>query len=360
MPCQPKTTRQPISRPLSASTVGARSLNTRRAFTLVELMIATTLGLLMVLAATRLFIASHTIYLTQDDAIRIHDTARFAIETIDRSVALAGFAEPGVMQSVDRSVASAVAPIAGLDNRSLKSTTPAIQSSVTQAVNGSDVLALHFAGSGAGDEGDGSITNCAGFSVGRADPAEDRPDRGWSIFYVARDHTGEPELYCKYRGKHAWATTAIARGVESFQVLYGVGQTADSIPIHFLNASQIDRLDSNLSLFGDTQEARHKEALNQSYWKKISQIKIALIVRGTLAVRGDKPTQRWNLFGDAYTTAYGNSDPGVHIDEADLPAATRHRLRKLFRANFQLRNVPASTAPAASAPAPVVDAASAS
>jgi type IV pilus assembly protein PilW len=324
---------------LPSTAIGlSNSLKARRAFTLVELLIATSLSLLMVLAATTLFVASRAIYLTQDDAIRVQDTARFALEIIGRSVAQAGFIDHGAAHASDGFAASTIAPIAGLDNRSLKSTAPAIHSPVAQTVNGSDVLALHFEGSGTGDEGDGSVTNCAGFSVGRADPAAGRVDRGWSIFYVAKDHTGEPELYCKYRGKNAWATAAIARGVESFQVLYGIGETSDAIPRHFLNASQIDRLDSDSSFAGAIDETRQDGTRGQTHWKKISQIKIALIVRGTQAVRSDQPAQRWNVFGDAYVEAHGDSDPGVHVDEADLPLATRHRLRKLFRADFQLRN----------------------
>ncbi len=314
------------------------SLTAHRAFTLVELLIATALSLLLVLAATTLFIGSRSIHLTQDDAIRLQDTARFAMETIGRSVVQAGFADAGAEQASDDFTVSAIAPVAGLDNRSLKSTMPALQSPVAQTVNGSDVLALHFAGSGASDEGDGSVINCAGFSVGRADPENGLPDRGWSIFYVAKDHTGEPELYCKYRGKNAWATAAIARGVESFQVLYGVGETSDSVPTHFINASQIDHLDSNLSQPGMISQARQQNLRDQTHWKKISQIKVALILRGSQAVRSDRPTQRWNVFGSAYAEAYGDSDPGVHVNEANLPLATRHRLRKLYRADFQLRH----------------------
>ena len=304
----------------------------------------------MVLASTTLFIASRNVHLTQDDAIRLQDTGRFAIETIGRAVAQAGFVDLEATLATDGGAASTIDPIAGLDNRSLKSTVPALQSPVAQTVNGSDVLAFHFAGSGDSDQGDGSVTNCAGFSVALADPADPadpadlsggRADRGWSIFYIAKDHTGVPELYCKYRGKKAWATTAIARGVESFQVLYGVGKTRDSAPTQFLTASQVDDLDRNLLLDGATDEARQQGTRRQSAWKKISQIKVALIVRGTLPVRGDLPTQHWNVFGDAYTGVAGDSDLGVQIDEANLPAATRHRMRKLFRADFHLRNTAA-------------------
>ena len=100
------------------------------------------------------------------------------------------YSDPSVKQQ-DISTPSAVA---GLDNRTLKSTTPEIRSPIAKAINGSDVLALHFSGSGDGPEGDGSVTNCAGFSVGRVDANTTGIDHGWSIFYIATDHTGEPEL----------------------------------------------------------------------------------------------------------------------------------------------------------------------
>lgn len=306
-------------------------------FGLIELLVAMALSLLLVLAASAVFIACRTMYLTQDDSVRLQDTGRFAIESIGRAVAQAGFVDAAVAHADD---AVSIAPIAGLDNRTLKSTSPAIQSPVAAAVNGSDVLALHFAGAGDGAEGDSAITNCAGFSVARTGEGEARADRGWSIFYVAKDHTGEPELYCKYRGKNAWATAAIARGVESFQVLYGIGDSSDSLPTRFLNASQIDGLDRALSLSGTTNEARSQDANRQTHWKKISQIKVALVVRGTLPIRADVPSRVWNLFGERYANATDTQeDPGVRFDERDVAPVTRNRLRKLFQADFRLRNV---------------------
>ncbi len=309
-------------------------------FSLLELLIAMALSLLMVLSATTIFITCRSIYLTQDDSVRVSDNGRFAIETIGRAVAQAGFADPG---GVHRTAALTIAPIAGLDNRSLKSTSPAIQSPVAQTVNGSDVLALHFNGSGNGDGGDGLVTNCAGFSVGRSDSDDMYTDRGWSIFYIAKDHTGEPELYCKYRGKNAWATAAIARGVESFQVLYGVGEGNDAVPTRFLSATQIDSLDRGLSLTDASARARSQGIQHHSIWKKISQIKVALLLRGSLPIRSDALAQRWDMFGAGY--AGDESDPGVHLDETDFAPSTRNRLRKLFRADFRVRNVALESMP---------------
>ena len=59
-------------------------------------------------------------------------------------------------------------------------------------------------------------------AFGVAVPHDEPMRRGWSIFYVAANGDGEAELRCKYRGASGWGADAIVRGVDSFQVLYGV------------------------------------------------------------------------------------------------------------------------------------------
>lgn len=307
----------------------------------LELLVAITLGLGLTMAAAALFTSCRITYLTHDDSIRLHDNARVAIDVIGRALSQASSAQASFDNSADPTSDSAMT-IQGVDNRSLKSTSPAMQNPVMKAVNGSDVLAVHFTGAGNGQEGDGTVTNCAGFGVGRATQGDAAVDRGWSIFYVAKDHTGEPELYCKYRGQHAWATAAIARGVESFQVLYGVADDKNSLPTRFMNASQIDQLDSALSLTGSTTEERAAEKNRQTNWKKITQVKIALLMRGATPLRVDLPVQSWALFGNEYRV--GAADPGVEFDEASVPQSARNRLRKLFRAQFRFHQ--ATLAPA--------------
>lgn len=293
----------------------------------IELMIAIALGLGLTIAAAALFISCRTSYLLHDDSIRLQDSARFAIDAIGRAIAQGSFADAA------RQAETTFNAIEGADNRTLKSTSPAMQVLVAKAINGSDVLAIHFAGSGDGPNGDGTVTNCAGFGVGAASTNDPVADHGWSIFYVALDQTGEPELYCKYRGQHAWATVAIARGVESFQVLYGISDSGDTVPTRFVSASQIDRLDGTALAAIDTSAPHPATSSPTSLWKKISQVKIALLLRGSVPVQAGLATQSTMLFGDGY--APGASDPGVRFDEAAAPPAARNRLRKLFRASFR-------------------------
>lgn len=59
--------------------------------TLVELMIAMTLGLLILLAIGSIYIGSRQTYRMQEDSARLQETGRYALETIGRSIRQAGF-----------------------------------------------------------------------------------------------------------------------------------------------------------------------------------------------------------------------------------------------------------------------------
>lgn len=59
--------------------------------TLVELLIAMTLGLLILLAIGSVYIGSRQTYRMQDDNARLQETGRFAIEVMGRSIRQAGF-----------------------------------------------------------------------------------------------------------------------------------------------------------------------------------------------------------------------------------------------------------------------------
>jgi type IV pilus assembly protein PilW len=317
--------------------------------TLVELMVAMTLGLLVVLAATGLLVSSKNSYTAQDDHIRVQDTGRFALEIITRAVRQTGYVNWDKDDAPIITTDVMSAGIAGLDANSLKSTAIGIENPLGTSVNGSDVLAVRFFGVGnkpsAGSsldgfskDGYGSIINCAGFGV-EAPVSQNTADedRGWSIFYVANDSTGEPELRCKYYGSGNWTSESIARGVESFQVLYGVDTDADSLPNQFLTATAIDTLDDGLVLSPSTIEEKNRK----TNWKKVVAIKIGLLVRGSSPNGGEAACPDaicFDLFGADYGKDNAAADKGSRFKESDLPANTRSRVRKVFMSTIQLRN----------------------
>lgn len=309
--------------------------------TLVELMIALAVSLFIVLAATGLLVSAKAGYVSQSNHAQISDTGRFAIEVISRTLRQASYANWDAMEGPIVNPESTGAAFAGMDARSLKSRTVGLSSPLTKSINGSDVLAVGVFGAGSGRNGDGTMLNCAGFGIGAegssGDSAGDE-DRDWSIFYVAEDATGEPELYCKYRGNDGWASQAIARGVEAFQVLYGIDTDGDLVPNKYLSASNIDALDSTLMLTAPNAAARAIEKNKKSHWRNVVAVKFALLVRGANVSHSGSMPAVFDLFGKEYADANASTDPGVRFREAELRDAVRSRERRLFSATVQLRS----------------------
>jgi type IV pilus assembly protein PilW len=163
--------------------------------------------------------------------------------------------------------------------------------------------------------------------VDSADAIED--DRGWSIFYVALDNSGEPELRCKYRGKSSWTSESIARGVESFQVLYGIDTDADGLPNQYMNANAVEEMDKTLLLSAPNAAARKIEIYQKTNWKKVVAVQVSLLIRGVQKSRSDALSNRYELFGADYDGTSG-ADSGTTIKEEDIPVKERNRLRKIF------------------------------
>src|SRR5450830_17649 len=215
---------------------------------LIELMIAMALGMGLTLAAAALMGAAKSSYIAVNDGALIQDTGRYAMELIARAIRQANYLpqDDPAFFAID---ASALSPgVIGLDNSKLSSSAPALSASQSNADNhGSDVLALRYFGSGTPGQADGSMVNCVGFAA--AAPADIshvagtqhlEAERDWSIFYVAADSTGEPELRCQYLTRaHGWSSLAIARGVEAFQVLYGIAGHPDAPVAEYRNAAQM-------------------------------------------------------------------------------------------------------------------------
>lgn len=303
----------------------------QRGLTMAELLVAVALGMLVTLLALSLLVTSNAGYIAQSEAASVDDAGRYAIAILDRSVRQAGYinvggAHPG---GVDPAGPPAVY---GLDATTLPSATPALGNSRPSPVNGSDLLALRFAGSGAGN-GDGSAITCAGFAVGAG-------QQGWSIFYVGVSAAGESELRCKYQGANHWSADAVIGGVDSFQVLYGIDtdRVADGIANQFLNARQVHALDDTLTLSGASDAERLRDRMRRSAWKRVASIRVALVVHGARpSVSADGP-EVWNLFGEAYSTASGGRDEGVQLVKSNIAPALQKRERRLFSTTILLRN----------------------
>lgn len=307
----------------------------QRGLTLVELMVAITLGLLVLLFAAAMLVSANRGHAAQEEAARLDDSGRFALEAIARAVRQTAYVN---WDRADAGIAddpTAPARVVGMDNRSLVKTADFISDPRPDVANGSDVLALRFAGAGAGPDGDGSMTSCAGFGVNEL-------EEGWSIFYVGRSAVGDTELRCKYRGATSWGADAIVGGVDSFQVLYGLDTDvpADGLANLFVNASVVSALDDGLTIEGANEMERELDLRRKTYWKRVASIKVGLILHGEKRVRMNAQPIVFDVFGPAYADALGSSDPGTRISESDMPGSLRERERRLFSSTIMLRNPP--------------------
>ena len=301
----------------------------QRGATLAELMVAAAVGLIVMLLAGGLLVSANAAYVGQVEAAAVDDSGRYALEIITRATRQAAFVNRDRDQAgADRGTVPA--SIGGLDARSLSRATEGIDSPLADAVNGSDVLALRYGGAA-----DGSVINCAGFAV-------DEADDGWSIFYVGRNAGGEAELRCKYRGKIGWGADAIIGGVDTFQVLYGLDTDApaDGLANEFVSAAVLEERDAALVLTASDPVARQRELRRRTHWKRIASIRVALLAHGARRTRADDVPLAFDLFGSAYSNAFGGVDPGVHLSEQTMPQELRQRERRMFASAILLRNAP--------------------
>lgn len=307
-----------------------------RGWTVVEFAIAVALGLIVTLLASGLLLSAGSNYRNHSENVGLNDGGRHALDIMARAIRQGAYVNWDSTAAPVELEADAPASIAGLDARSISRGGADIAAMLPAVAHGSDVLALRFSGSGVGGNGDGSSLNCAGFGVAVPDAAD---ARGWSIFYVADDGTGEAELRCKYRGASGWGADAIVRGVESFQVLYGLDTDtpADGVPNAYVNASSINAMDAALLLSGATPGERLRDFHRKTYWKRVCSVRVALLLHGESNTRADKATTRFDLFGPAYSDAHGD-DEGVRIVEATLPPSQRTRARRVVGMTVALRN----------------------
>lgn len=301
---------------------------------LVELLVALALSLGVLLAASVLLVGASKAHVAHADAVDIDDSGRFALALLGRAVRQGAFVDweragaAGASSPVPDPAAPA--PLAGLDDHTLSVTGAAIAAALPGAIHGSDVLAVRYPGAGAAPDGDGSVLNCAGFAVHEV-------EEGWSIFYVARSAGGEAELRCKYRGKTNWSADALVKGVDSFQVLYGIDTDTprDGVPNRYVNASAIAALDAALA------PAPSGSTLHQhTWWKRVASVRVALLLHGERPSPAALQPDAYALFGPGYGSAQGAQDRGARLSASELDGGRRAPARRLFSAVFVAGAVP--------------------
>jgi type IV pilus assembly protein PilW len=286
----------------------------QRGLTLVELMVALAVGLLVVLAAGAMLHNARNAYHDIDDAGRVQETGRMATAHLADALHQANHLP---WESVPPTAKRPALPpgLRGIDDsRQADDLDPALGRATVATGNGvnkSDILMLGFFGA---PRHAGGVVNCSGAAV--ADGPLEAAARSWVIYYIAPGKGGEPELRCRYQGKHGgWTSDAVARGVEAMQLRYAIDGDADGRPERWLDAGAMDEAD----------------------WRRVKLVRLALLVRGSRrrpAAVGS-PARSYPLLPSA-----GRDDAQRFVEKDG-----EQRLRAVFQTTILLRNAADDRAP---------------
>lgn len=305
--------------------------------TLVELLVAMALGLLITLAATAALIAARRGFSTVDSASQLRDNARFASDVIQRLAVQTGYKD--VLNAATQrgnaiGISADPAPnVFGFDNGIADKNS--LDAAIARTDGYGDVLVLRyqpsetFPGSG---EIDKAMIDCAG-NPSKA-LAKNRDDTRTSVLFVAESNDGEPTLKC-YRSDNGsppfGSSEPLVRGVENFQVLYGVdgvkpktaidpadlSMKADSVPERYLRADQ-------LTVVGN-------DAATRANWRRVRSLRIGMVLRSDVGAAQESKTRTLYPLGGP---GFSSSDDRGTI----FTAPADGRVRQVVTFTVHLRN----------------------
>lgn len=175
--------------------------NRQSGLSLVELMIGIALGLLLTGAALSMLIVSKETYRTTNTLSRVQENARYALDTLAKSIRLAGYRDPEYGGTLD--------PIYDGECGSFDPCTE------NGAGNASDRIALWLDP----PPNDGTETDCTGSVI------EAEQDIA-NVYYVAETADDVFSLVCRGYdvGDGSWVASAqpLIDGIDRLQILYGL------------------------------------------------------------------------------------------------------------------------------------------
>ena len=260
----------------------------QRGLTLVELMVAMLIGLVVVLAAAMTIVISKKGLTSVDQAAQLRDNARFATEILQRLVVQSGYrgdkflasAEGVTNLKIKGEETNPPPNIFGLNDRTRNGNTTwdaGVAWSSTAPGKNSDILVLRYQANPLSADSIGNdlaMIDCSGTPVDVL--PVDRYDRAVSFIYVGISGDGEPSLMCARSptGAAPYTVQPMVRGVESFQVLYGVdgvvpksaSVAADSVPERYVDASQLTVVGNDVASYAN--------------WRRVRSVRVALVLRG--------------------------------------------------------------------------------
>ncbi len=296
-------------------------------FTLVELMVAMTIGLVITLAAIATLSMSRTGFTAADSTTQLRENARFATGLIKRIAMQAGYQDRTQTQAWtddnifgfnDGLFDSGATPVAANGNRTTGCTFGDLS-----CQNGSDVLIVRFQGSSPSTSAgvaDGSIINCAGVPQPEVTVTGQRIS---SVFHVGRSAAGEPTLMCSSGVGANWVTVPLVQGIESLQVLYGIDDPANGV-LQTPSGEPLNLADSYL----------RADQMTAANWTNVHSLRIGMVVRSAASTAVDRSAaalRHYFPLGQGYAAA---TDPG-----SDITGPNDGRVRLEITTTIHLRNL---------------------
>ncbi|WP_322081964.1 PilW family protein [Burkholderia sp. BCC1972] len=163
-----------------------------RAHTLLEVLIAMTVGLLVLAAAGALYHAQRIAQRRAEDAFRMRDAAGTALMLVGQQIQMAGF------RPLDMEGASSLPPVFGCSTARVRGDGAQVRCESVRAA--SDALLVRYVGDAVSTWStvSGQASDCLGQGVGA--PGE-RPLVENRFDAHVSPSTGEPELYCEGSGR---------------------------------------------------------------------------------------------------------------------------------------------------------------
>jgi type IV pilus assembly protein PilW len=320
--------------------------------TLVELLIAMVLTIVVVVAASSVYLISSQSFTTVDASTQLQDSARFATYILRRMAQQSGYEDYSAFAAgLNRAQASwpagtpvcAQSDICGFDNQ--VAGVAAITSGTGVATGTlpggfyTDTLVVQFQGQSlintSGEltaTADQSMIDCSGDGVPSSTVSP--PVRGISSLYVSINSiTSEPELNCSSRNLATGEirTVPLVKGVEVFQVMYEVANKSDPDKgpdqFRWLRADQV----ATAPVVNRT-GGRVSDAVNA--WQHVVAVRFGLVLRGD---RGAGPPSTATAPQTYYPLGRELADPANPATTYVAPNDSR--LRRVVTFTAHIRNV---------------------
>ena len=298
----------------------------QQGLTLVELLVSLAIASTTMVAVSALYLGASGSRDTQEAAALLQDNARFVTELLTRQLQQAGYqsllwtpdpqAQALLREGLATGSLDGEPDLRGHNNSATGSGADHGQHDrASNRINHSDTLVVRHHGASNALGADGSMVDCLGRAQAAPTPANATVR---SVFDGRRaSATGEPELRCKYRtASGGFASEVLVRGVEVLQLLYGVDTDGDAVADQWLNARQVDAMNT------DPQRA----------WAAVRAVRVGLVLRSPQRATVTDASASLQPLGPHLTPADG-TDPG-----ASFSASNDGRLRRVLTFTVHLRN----------------------